>query len=171
MSRENISKEDLKAILSVSEHALDAYLKGARNVPLANAILLADKYNFSLDWFYKRSDFLDTRDTMVEIVLALNKVFKFKVRSPVHREDRTIYWDTTPTLLVEEEFFEYLQETQELQRIKFTGEKFITDVEYNRLRKELAEKYQTRIREVFGRSDFCEYKDIEFESIELFKDK
>lgn len=108
LKREGMTKAQFAQNHGIAEKTVDSYLNGNRRVPLDNALEWAEKYHFSLDWFYGRTDFIDKNDVMANIVMSLGKVFRFSKETPTSES----------AMQIDRQFFNFVRELQKLENCK-----------------------------------------------------
>lgn len=156
MAQKGITKKQLAALCNLSEDSIKGYRKG-NTLPLEHAMKIADEYNVTLDWLFGRSEYQNESDLMVDIVLALDKVFRFTVRKDTSG-------DTYPVLLIDRQFHEYITDLQKLQSLKATSA--MLENTYINARREIYNKYQMVFRHIFSTMGFNEEAAIEIRNFE-----
>lgn len=78
----DLTQEQLAEILGVSTKMVSNYETGTNALPIDKALILSEKYGYSLDWLYKRcnSNFDNHNDFLIDI------------RELVYRKDNKIYF-------------------------------------------------------------------------------
>lgn len=149
MMSHNISNAELCSMLSVGESAVKSYLNGNRLLPLHHGLLLAEKYNVSLDWLYCRTNYTCEHDIMSSIALALYKVFC------INENTKSGY----PILYIDRLFCNYLEEINEIRLKKSLGG---LDNSWYELQIEAVQsKYKDYFDSIFGLSGFNKDKAVE----------
>lgn len=149
----NINEEEFAHSLGITRSTLKSYKNGNRKIPLDLVIKISKEYHVTLDWLYGVSSFADERDFMADILLSLDKVFKFTVKC-----DR--FSTPQPVLLINKSFYEYICKVQKLQMWA------ADDSIYKKYRKEVYLEYREQFREIFERVDFNENQAIEIKDFE-----
>lgn len=156
MAQKGITSKQLASLCHLSEDSIKGY-KRTNTLPLEHAEKIADEYNVTLDWLYGRSEYQSETDIMVDIMLALEKVFHFTAK-----KDKS--GDTYPVLLIDRTFYEYITDLQKLQHFKTTAP--IAKNTYANARREIYNKYQEEFHRIFGITGFNEEAAIEIRNFE-----
>ena len=141
-----ISEKDLIDLFCVGKSAIEAYRRGTRNLSIDKGILIADKYNVSLDWLYGRSEHSCEYDVMSSIVFSLRKIFC------VRKDVKSGY----PVLLIDRTFCDYLEEIQKLRTEKMMGG--LDDVWFEKRFKNIYDRYITYFQTMLESTGFNEDK-------------
>lgn len=124
--------------------------RGERALQVDVAIAIASKHGVSLDWLYKQSalDEKDSKDTMINIVLALSKVLSLAVK-------RTPYSDRDVVLQIEERFASFLKDIRDYEYL--ISESGVIDRQtYNNGRKNIFKKHKDTLKGLFDEATFTE---------------
>lgn len=123
------TQEEMGKILGVSERMICNYETGESNLPIDKAILLSQKYNYSLDWIYKIKE---TQTNSISVHEHSNQVDKFVVDI----RDFVSFSDNKYHFTIPQNYWEYITK---LNRIILSQR---TDNEKKRLKAELDGKYK-----------------------------
>ncbi len=156
MEQRGVTNRQLGDLCGVAEETVRGYKKG-NGVPLDVAIKIADTYGVTLDWLFGRSEYQNETDLMVDIVLALDKVFRFTTI----KDASGCEW---PVLQIDRNFYEYITDLQRLQRLKETSS--MIEKEYVNVRRGIYEKYKTLLNEIFNADGFNENAAIQIRDFE-----
>lgn len=122
--------------------------RGERTLQIDVALAIASTYGVSLDWLYKQSDEKNSKDTMINIVFALGRIFNIAVK-------RTSYSDEDVVLLIEERFASFIRDIRDFEYYTSkTG--FIDKQTYNNGRKKIFEKHKGMLEELLDETTFTE---------------
>ncbi|PTI47392.1 helix-turn-helix transcriptional regulator, partial [Staphylococcus succinus] len=83
---ENLTQEQLAEKLNLSLATIKKY-ESERQIPIDQALIISEMFDVSLDWLYCKNDIINERDTMVEVLQSLNKVFKITNRKNHNGDD------------------------------------------------------------------------------------
>ncbi|MGF3226757.1 helix-turn-helix domain-containing protein [Facklamia sp. P12932] len=155
----NLTQEQLAEELNLSLSTIKKY-EGDRQIPIEQALEISNKFDVTLDWLYCKKDIINERDTLVEVLQSLNKVFKMTTRE-THNGDDVV-------LLVDSKFRDFLQEINDIYIASMYfnyQEKEKEDPIINDLRKRIFEKYEPILKKIFEEVYFdeehaCEVHDI-----------
>ena len=72
LERNNIKQIEVARLLDIPKSSMTRYLKGISQLPTEHALVLRDKYNLSLNWFYAGSGYMvskkeDDRNLITDI--------------------------------------------------------------------------------------------------------
>ncbi len=148
-----ISNENLARELNISDSTLKSYKNGNRDIPSHIAIQIKERYNVTLDWLYGLSNFLDEHDIMVDIMLALDKIFKFTTKKGQTSMEE-------PVLLINKTFYDYIREIQRLQQWKDHS------IPYKAYREEIYSRYRDYFKEIWKMDGFDDSQVIEINNFE-----
>ncbi|MCL2088166.1 MAG: helix-turn-helix transcriptional regulator [Oscillospiraceae bacterium] len=156
--RKNMSFEEFGKLFTISESSMKAYEYGHNRLPIEQAILIADKFNVSLDWIYGRSKNMTENDLMLSILLCLDKVFKIKMKTftRLYKGEKVTVEENV--LCVSKEFSDYIKDIQELVS-KTTNYDLIDGNTYNKLREKIQNKHQIMLKNIFSIDDIRTQKD------------
>lgn len=143
----------------------DGYMKGDP-IPIEVALVLANEYGVSLDWFYMRNTFFSELDTMVSVLFALDKVFRIrKVRRTTPQKDSSAYEYTEMALFIDERFHNFIVDIQELEKLDSASDIF-SDKDYQNKREEIYSKHREYLKTIFTVDSFNEEKAIQIQDFE-----
>lgn len=132
--------------------------RGERTLQSDVAIAIASTYGVSLDWLYKQSDEKKTKDTMINIVFALSKIFSIAVK-------RTPYSNEDVVLLIEERFASFIRDIRDYEY--YTSKTEVIDKRtYNEGRKNIFKKHKDVLEELFGEATFTEGEAMDIYGVE-----
>ena len=141
-----LTAEQFAELFSVAETTQISYENGNRAIPLEYAISVCNKFGTTLDWIYGRSAHKNDTDIMTYIVLSLNKIMKVGYRDI--KNDGYIYHE--PVLWVDKTFAKYLQEIEELQRLRRLKEK----ESFSLLMSDVQKTYEKYFQQLFGKENY-----------------
>lgn len=134
--------------------------RGERALQVDVAIAIASKHGVSLDWLYKQSavDEKNSKDTMINIVLALSKIFSLAIK-------RTPYSNRDVVLLIEERFAAFLRDIRDYENL--TSDAGVIDKQtYNNGRKNIFKKHKDTLKELFDEATFTEGEAMDIYGVE-----
>ncbi len=155
MDEKNLTKGDIAKLCNISPKVVQNFRSGITSIPYDVAIQIADKYNVTLDWLYGRTETRTDSDTLVDILLALDKVFRF-----THRRD--IEGNYYPVLLVDKTFYNFISETHNL----ITCRDDLDEVEIRYRRKKIFSKYREYFNHIVNNACFNEDQALEIRDYE-----
>lgn len=161
---ENLTQEQLAENLNLSLATIKKY-ESERQIPIDQALIISEMFDVSLDWLYCKNDIINERDTMVEILQSLNKVFKITNRKN-HNGDDVV-------LLINSKFRDFLRDLNELyidRQYSFNIDKGKKEKAYNELREGIFEKHKPIMKSIFDELYFNEKESQEIHDIEDFTD-
>ncbi len=161
---ENLTQEQLAEKLNLSLATIKKY-ESERQIPIDQALIISEMFDVSLDWLYCKNDIINERDTMVEVLQSLNKVFKITNRKN-HNGDDVV-------LLINSKFRDFLRDLNELyidRQYSFNIDKGKKEKAYNELREGVFEKHKPIIKSIFDELYFNEKDSQEIHDIEDFTD-
>ncbi|MCQ9289446.1 helix-turn-helix transcriptional regulator [Staphylococcus gallinarum] len=161
---ENLTQEQLAEKLNLSLATIKKY-ESERQIPIDQALIISEMFDVSLDWLYCKNDIINERDTMVEVLQSLNKVFKIPNRKN-HNGDDVV-------LLINSKFRDFLRDINELyidRQYSFNIDKGKKEKAYNELREGVFEKHKPIIKSIFDELYFNEKDSQEIHDIEDFTD-
>ncbi|WP_432740156.1 helix-turn-helix transcriptional regulator [Staphylococcus equorum] len=161
---ENLTQEQLAEKLNLSLATIKKY-ESERQIPIDQALLISEMFDVSLDWLYCKKDIINERDTMVEVLQSLNKVFKITNRKN-HNGDDVV-------LLINSKFRYFLRDLNELyveRQYSFNIDKGKKEKAYNELREGIFEKHKPIMKSIFDKLYFNEKDSQEIHDIEDFID-
>jgi AraC-like DNA-binding protein len=119
-----------------------------------------------LDWLCGCSDYKSDSDLMVNIILALDKIFKIGYKTTKNPYNNYKYRELT--LWIDKTFREYLAEIRELQDARNLNRQ-ITDELYSQSRCKIQAKYKEYFQQLLGVTN-CEINECKFINIETVED-
>ena len=142
--------------LNISTKALDSYLNpnNNRNIHADTLYKIAVTYDVPLDYFYNAKSYLSKRDTMVDIVSSLDKVFRLAIRK--NHLTQLTEWH----LLIDRQFYNYLHKIQELER-QYSSSDIFNYNDYNRKREEIHSEYKEYLKNIFDLDGFDEKQSVQ----------
>lgn len=161
---ENLTQEQLAEKLNLSLATIKKY-ESERQIPIEQALIISEMFDVSLDWLYCKNDIINERDTMVEVLQSLNKVFKITNRKN-HNGDDVV-------LLINSKFRDFLRDLNELyidRQYSFNIDKGKKEKAYNELREGIFEKHKPIMKSIFDELYFNEKDSQEIHDIEDFTD-
>ncbi|MBM0845349.1 XRE family transcriptional regulator [Staphylococcus saprophyticus] len=161
---ENLTQEQLAEKLNLSLATIKKY-ESERQIPIDQALIISEMFDVSLDWLYCKNDIINERDTMVEVLQSLNKVFKITNRKN-HNGDDVV-------LLINSKFRDFLRDLNELyidRQYSFNIDKDKKEKAYNELREGIFEKHKPIMKSIFDELYFNEKDSQEIHDIEDFTD-
>lgn len=161
---ENLTQEQLAEKLNLSLATIKKY-ESERQIPIDQALIISEMFDVSLDWLYCKHNIINERDTMVEVLQSLNKVFKITNRKS-HNGDDVV-------LLINSKFRDFLGDLNELyidRQYYFDIDKGKKDKAYNELREGIFEKHKPIMKSIFDELYFNEKDSQEIHDIEDFTD-
>src|SRR5699024_3488146 len=161
---ENLTQEQLAKNLNLSLATIKKY-ESERQIPIDQALIISEMFDVSLDWLYCKNDIINARDTMVEILQSLNKVFKITNRKN-HNGDDVV-------LLINSKFIDVLRDLNELyidSQYSYNIDKAKKEKAYNELREGIFEKHKPIMKSIFDELYFNEKESQEIHDIEDFTD-
>jgi transcriptional regulator with XRE-family HTH domain len=161
---ENLTQEQLAEKLNLSLATIKKY-ESERQIPIDQALIISEIFDVSLDWLYCKNDIINERDTMVEVLQSLNKVFKITNRKN-HNGDDVV-------LLINSKFRDFLRDLNELyidRQYSFNIDKGKKEKAYNELREGIFEKHKPIMKSIFDELYFNEKDSQEIHDIEDFTD-
>ncbi|AYU55823.1 XRE family transcriptional regulator [Staphylococcus debuckii] len=161
---ENLTQEQLAEKLNLSLATIKKY-ESERQIPIDQALIISEMFDVSLDWLYCKNDIINERDTMVEVLQSLNKVFKITNRKN-HNGDDVV-------LLINSKFRDFLRDLNELyidRQYSFNIDKGKKEKAYNELREGIFEKHKPIMKSIFDELYFNEKDSQEIHDIEDFTD-
>jgi len=170
MELRNITVEELQQALHVGKKTIESYRNGNRQIPIVTAHSLADKYSITLDWLFCRNSFLDHEDVMVDILLALGKIFRIKrIKKAYVGQDEKIYYVNEMVLQIDKRFFDYISDVQKLENLKAkseAGTTLLNEGDYKRKRLEVFLKHKEYLKSIFNNDMFNEDIEIQIADFE-----
>lgn len=97
--------------LHISSDTLRSYKNGNRRIPVQMLIGLANKYGFTLDWYYKRTDYFNEFDFALTL---LSQAIKPKQRQQSHVIRGERFFSNEIDLYINSDFFSLLAAAQKL---------------------------------------------------------
>lgn len=94
----DLSQKDLGEILGVSYRQICNYETGERSLTIDKAMILSNKFNYSLDWIYNRSESCKEINT-----------FKVDIRKFLSCDDDNVY------LTIPENFWDYIHKISDIE--------------------------------------------------------
>ena len=157
-----LTVDEFATKFSIAEKTQTSYENGNRNMPADYVVKVCNEYNVTLDWLYGRVEYKNDSDLMVDIILALDKIFKvgYKTINPKYEYREVTLW-------IDRKFREYLAEIRELEDARYLN-KQITDEIYSSSRRSIQGKYKEYFKELLGvsNSEINESKFINIEAVE-----
>lgn len=132
----------------ITYDALKNYLGGRRKIPVEFLIKLSKEYNVTLDWFYGIDQEPNKKDSMVQIVNALSKVFTVAIR-------KTPFCDNDQVLLMDKRFRSLLSDIQSFCHFKEHSIQ-LDERLYIEQRRKIYEKHKKYLIELLGEVNFNE---------------
>ena len=86
--RENLTQEELAEKIDVSAPLITSMERQVKKLSLRNAMLIAKKFNVSLDWLYGLSD--DTKDSASNILATLKDIFDINLEKKYIKVDKNL---------------------------------------------------------------------------------
>lgn len=116
------TQKDLSEILDVSERMICNYEIGESNLPIDKAVLLSQKYNYSLDWIYcnTQNDFVKTE--FENYTEEENKNFLVDIRNFITISDDKI------TFSINNSYWKYLNRVKEIKSSDRTSKEQIREI-------------------------------------------
>lgn len=151
---------------SVSGKTQTSYENGNRNIPGNYAIAVCNKYSVTLDWLYGQREYKNDNDLMLNIILALDKIFEIGFKTTTNPYNN--YKNRELTLWIDKTFREYLAEIRELQDARNLNRQ-ITDQIYSTSRRMIQEKYKEYFQQLLGVTN-CEIDESKFINIQAVED-
>lgn len=161
---ENLTQEQLAEKLNLSLATIKKY-ESERQIPIDQALIISEMFDVSLDWLYCKNDIINERDTIVEVLQSLNKVFKITNKKS-HNGDDVV-------LLINSKFRDFLRDLNELYidgQYSFNIDKGKKEKAYNELREGIFEKHKPIMKSIFDELYFNEKDSQEIHDIEDFTD-
>jgi len=145
---------------NVSESAMKSYIYLKNPIPIELAVKFTDEYKVSLDWIYERSEYKNSNEFMLNILLCLEKVFKIKIKKfPRYYKDEKVIVEE-PILCVAKEFSDYLRDIQQLECDRSHSKaNYFDDSMYSQARINIQKKHKDYLMKVFENFDDEAYKD------------
>lgn len=162
----NLTVEDFAKQFSIEAKTQTAYENGNRSLPTDYIINVCSKYNVTSDWLFGISKTKNDTDLMLNIISALDKVFKVGYKTTINPNNNYKYRELT--LWIDETFREYLAEIRELQDARYLNRQ-ITDELYSMSRRKIQEKYQEYFCQLLGVAS-CSVDENKFINIEAVED-
>ncbi|NBJ70509.1 XRE family transcriptional regulator [Roseburia sp. 1XD42-34] len=160
----NLTQEQLAEKLNLSLATIKKY-ESERQIPIDQALTISEMFDVSLDWLYCKNDIINERDTMVEVLQSLNKVFKITNRKN-HNGDDVV-------LLINSKFRDFLRDLNELyidKQYSINIDKGKKEKAYNELREGIFEKHKPIMKSILDELYFNEKDSQEIHGIEDFTD-
>lgn len=151
---------------SIAGKTLTSYENGNRDINAEFAITVCNKYNVTLDWLYGRIEYKNDSDLMLNIICALDKIFKIGYKTRTNSYNSYKYHELT--LWIDKNFRAYLAEISELQDARRLNRQ-ITDEIYSKSRRAIQEKYKEYFHNLLGVMN-CEIDENKFINIEAIED-
>lgn len=116
------TQKDLSEILDVSERMICNYEIGESNLPIDKAVLLSQKYNYSLNWIYcnTQNDFVKTE--FENYTEEENKNFLVDIRNFITISDDKI------TFSINNSYWKYLNRVKEIKSSDRTSKEQIREI-------------------------------------------
>lgn len=163
--KKRITPEEFYDLTKRTEQTFKGYKEG-ESVPIDVALQIADKYDITLDWFYCRNSFLTETDLMIAILSVLDKVFKLRqVTKMIPRNGESPYKYTEMALLIDERFYKFIMDIQDLEHLKSVSDIFSKE-DYQKKREEIYLKHKDCLTNILALDSFNEEKAIQVESFE-----
>lgn len=86
--KENLTQEELAEKIDVSAPLITGIERQVKKLSLRNAMLIAKKFNVSLDWLYGLSD--DTKDSASNILATLKDIFDINLEKKYIKIDKNL---------------------------------------------------------------------------------
>ena len=86
--RENLTQEELAEKIDVSAPLITSMERQVKKLSLRNAMLIAKKFDVSLDWLYGLSD--DTKDSASNILATLKDIFDINLEKKYIKVDKNL---------------------------------------------------------------------------------
>lgn len=153
----NLTQDKFAESVNISRELQQKYENGERNITIEYLNDICNKYNVSADWLLGRSEYKNGIDIMVSVVLSLHKIMKVGYRH-IHNDGETYH---EPVLWIDETFAKYLQEIDELQRLRNLRE----TESFSLLISEVQKKYEKYFQKLLG-TENCITSESNFKEIE-----
>lgn len=163
MERENLTIEQFAKQYYIALKTVNNYRNGNSSIPQDIACKIADDYNVSIDWLYGRSNFSDRNDIMADILMSLQKVFKFTSSKNPDVKSGNEYDYSAKILFVDKRFCDWIRDVAELKRFKENG--IVTSEDYETKYTEVYLKHRDMFRQVFNSDNFNIKNSIAIESL------
>lgn len=86
--RENLTQEELAEKIDVSTPLITSIERQVKKLSLRNAMLIAKKFNVTLDWLYGLSD--DTKDSASNVLATLKDIFDIDLEKKCIKVDENL---------------------------------------------------------------------------------
>ena len=149
--------------VGLSASAIKSYLQGENDIPRNTIVEWAEKFDFSIDWFLNRRDFMDERDVMADVVFALSRIMQVKVVAHLEETSDGTIERSEALLCIDRRFYDFLTDIRDLEQL-LSGSAIITPETYNAIRKQIYKKHRNSIREIFERDEFNESNELHIHS-------
>lgn len=151
MKESGVSISGLAKDLSCSDEAIKNYRRSG--IPVDIGILIAKRFDVSLDWLYGISKYRKNADTIANIITSLEKVFHITTRYNKLAEE------AYTALLIDKTFYDFLNEIHTLSYI--TDQSKMLDDWKMSAKKEVYLRYQEYFRKLVDSVEFDESTPIE----------
>lgn len=158
--------EEIAELCNYSKETMQKYLRENSdwNISVDRLYDIVTKYHVSADWLLGISNFMNENDSMINIISALDKVFRVKYKSANESKG----FEPCPSLQIDFRFWHYLRDIQELQ-YQISNNAHITNEAYQSMRKHIFEEHKEYIKDIFSIDDFDEEKALEIKYAEDIK--